>query len=641
MKAFRPEKVAPPPIQGTVISRLGPSLQVSAGQSRVAATVSPPLRVSEVSPGDVVALAWRDGHAYATAVIGHRGLAAGLSANTDTPPAVPQNLRWETAAIKWDWYDMAHTLAYFEVDACTNIGASQAPYPVHNGPATNHTPILYGQLRFRVRAVDSKGNASVWTEWSDYWGLDGQLIAGSITEGGMGPHRILSSVHTDTDSLDIPVAGDVLVWDGVNHHWEALDLMGLIQRLGGMWVGRLEGPHVGVFEMTYDTTTNTINMRAVDTANVPFFSVGSRDYLSNTRSILIGYEDAAHIYLEEVVAEQGNVEVHGDLKVQVACLDGLILVSQVDTTDFLTVFAAASHTHPVGAHTHVENDITDLDHDAVSLQGGAVAATAPTDGQALVWNDGASQWEPGTVASLTVAEVDGTPTASAVDTLIVPNGTLTDNGDGSVTVDFGSAATDGSAIHDNEAGEIHAVSEKTTPVDDDELLIEDSEDNYAKKRVKIGNLPGGGGTTTFYWSTGYPLTSVSARTEDSVGFKFLALAAVNLTGARCKSDWDNDVTYRLSYWAADGTTVLAYADVVGDGATNTYEEFTLASPLTLTELTEYYVTLERLDDGNLKKYYGTNSSHAFLQHITTFAGTPSSQVVVAGATYNIMPKGVI
>lgn len=44
------------------------------------------------------------------------------------------------------------------------------------------------------------------------------------------------------------------------------------------------------------------------------------------------------------------------------------------------------------------------------------------------------------------------------------------------------------AIHDNEAGEIHAVTEKTSPASNDELLLEDSAASYAKKRVKISNL---------------------------------------------------------------------------------------------------------------------------------------------------------
>jgi len=51
--------------------------------------------------------------------------------------------------------------------------------------------------------------------------------------------------------------------------------------------------------------------------------------------------------------------------------------------------------------------------------------------------------------------------------------------------------TDTAAIHDNVVGEINAVTEKTTPVADDVIIIEDSNASYAKKRVKISNLPVG------------------------------------------------------------------------------------------------------------------------------------------------------
>ena len=53
--------------------------------------------------------------------------------------------------------------------------------------------------------------------------------------------------------------------------------------------------------------------------------------------------------------------------------------------------------------------------------------------------------------------------------------------------------TDDAAIHDNVAGEIAAVTEKASPVSADLLLIEDSADGNNKKRVQVGNLPGGGG----------------------------------------------------------------------------------------------------------------------------------------------------
>ena len=53
-------------------------------------------------------------------------------------------------------------------------------------------------------------------------------------------------------------------------------------------------------------------------------------------------------------------------------------------------------------------------------------------------------------------------------------------------------ATDGDAIHDNVAGEIAAITEKASPVAADLIVIEDSAAANVKKRVQLGNLPGGG-----------------------------------------------------------------------------------------------------------------------------------------------------
>lgn len=55
----------------------------------------------------------------------------------------------------------------------------------------------------------------------------------------------------------------------------------------------------------------------------------------------------------------------------------------------------------------------------------------------------------------------------------------------------GGAGSDTTAIHDNVAGEIDAIAEKASPVNADLILIEDSADTNNKKKVQIGNLPGG------------------------------------------------------------------------------------------------------------------------------------------------------
>jgi hypothetical protein len=50
---------------------------------------------------------------------------------------------------------------------------------------------------------------------------------------------------------------------------------------------------------------------------------------------------------------------------------------------------------------------------------------------------------------------------------------------------------DATAIHDNEANEISAITEKTNPQDTDLIIIEDSKTSYVKKKAQLGNLGAG------------------------------------------------------------------------------------------------------------------------------------------------------
>lgn len=76
--------------------------------------------------------------------------------------------------------------------------------------------------------------------------------------------------------------------------------------------------------------------------------------------------------------------------------------------------------------------------------------------------------------------------------------TLEDLLDEAVTVNIvssgGGSGNDADAIHDDVASEILAVALKSTPVSADLLLIEDSADAYAKKRITVGTLGVGGGS---------------------------------------------------------------------------------------------------------------------------------------------------
>ena len=78
------------------------------------------------------------------------------------------------------------------------------------------------------------------------------------------------------------------------------------------------------------------------------------------------------------------------------------------------------------------------------------------------------------------------------------------DGEFKTTGSGGGSGTDADAIHDNVAGEIDAITEKTTPISGDLIIIEDSADSNNKKKVQVGNLPGGGDDITalqYNWFT--------------------------------------------------------------------------------------------------------------------------------------------
>ena len=137
--------------------------------------------------------------------------------------------------------------------------------------------------------------------------------------------------------------------------------------------------------------------------------------------------------------------------------------------------------------------------------------------------------------------------------IAITDATLDDSGDsrppsGSAGGDLGGTypsptvndGADGTAIHDDTSGEISVVAEKTTPVNADLLLIEDSAAGNAKKRVQIGNLPGGGGAVFGQDYSRVEDTAQDTTTSNSFQDKLTMTTGV-LTG-----------TYRVSWSAVIG-----------------------------------------------------------------------------------------
>jgi len=80
-------------------------------------------------------------------------------------------------------------------------------------------------------------------------------------------------------------------------------------------------------------------------------------------------------------------------------------------------------------------------------------------------------------------------TALGTDHVLLGDASDGDNLKKALVSDFLGAGTDNAAIHDDVAAEISAITEKTTPVGNDLIVIEDSAASDAKKKVKLSNLP--------------------------------------------------------------------------------------------------------------------------------------------------------
>jgi len=119
--------------------------------------------------------------------------------------------------------------------------------------------------------------------------------------------------------------------------------------------------------------------------------------------------------------------------------------------------------------------------------------------------------------------------------------------------------SDADAIHDNIAAEINAITEKTTPVSGDLVLIEDSADSNNKKKVQLGNLPAGGSNKLFETEISSATNSISVTGLAGVTRAVMYLDHINGSASfadiRIYVNSDTtDSNYRATYLWGNGST---------------------------------------------------------------------------------------
>ena len=136
----------------------------------------------------------------------------------------------------------------------------------------------------------------------------------------------------------------------------------------------------------------------------------------------------------------------------------------------------------------------------------------------------------------------------------------------------GGSGTDPNAIHDNVAGEIAAITEKAAPADTDIIIIEDSADGNAKKRVQLGNI----------------LTALEAITYDIVQASQLVNEVMNFPSLESADDAQPE------WWEeANANATLTEVDVAGEGITETYER---ALKVVVAGANSYVIVTGKLHD---------------------------------------------
>jgi hypothetical protein len=150
--------------------------------------------------------------------------------------------------------------------------------------------------------------------------------------------------------------------------------------------------------------------------------------------------------------------------------------------------AARTVTYPDASFTVARTDAANTFTGVQTMT--SPALTTPAITGAASWQDGVRQtFNPdGTNAGLNVGAQAGDPSATSNGDIWYDstNSTLDARING-VTVSLGGGGTDANAIHGNASGEINAITDKTTPVAADHLLIEDSAASNAKKDITVGS----------------------------------------------------------------------------------------------------------------------------------------------------------
>jgi len=174
-----------------------------------------------------------------------------------------------------------------------------------------------------------------------------------------------------------------------------------------------------------------------------------------------------------------------------------------------------------------------------------------------------------------------------------------------------------SAIHDNVAAEISGITEKTTPVDADLILIEDSEAADAKKKAQLGNLPPGDEQSNLWFPPASPHAYNDEFDSDTLdaswsGWSFTLASAISLvTGVDV---YDGSYTGNNLRYALNQSTRRSWCLLQAKPNTSELMYKTITVPTNLLimarlKFNQYYQTADATDRGVLIGMFKDSSGH--------------------------------
>ena len=276
-------------------------------------------------------------------------------------------------------------------------------------------------------------------------------------------------------------------------------------------------------QLLIEDSADVNNKKKVTVGSLPFTATGHTHSESDITDLDHTDTNALH---DNVAGEITGIPN----KAAPVTADNIVLEDSADSNNKKSATIGTLPFSPTG-HTHTESEISDLDHtdadaihDNVSGEINAVSEKATPIGADLILIEDSADSNskkriqisnlPGggggdadaihdnVAGEITAIASKGTPVNA--DTIVIEDSAAAD-AKKSVTIGnlpFAAPShthteseisdldhTDADALHDNVAGEISLITNKTTPIGADLLVIEDSAATNAKKNVLIGSLP--------------------------------------------------------------------------------------------------------------------------------------------------------